>query len=124
VRNAGAGGTANDRLDVTNVDLGTAASFGHNWVQTPTTVLGRNTTTGLSVAMGGNTVFGGPLKLAGNEMISGAIGTAGVQVDCSGAGGTVTKAANFGTNGNSCSGGAAIGKAANTVVTFTLTNCN
>jgi hypothetical protein len=124
VRNAGAGGTANDRLDVTNVDLGTAASFGQNWVQTPTTVLGRNTTTGVCVAMGGNTVVGGPLKLAGNEMISGAIGTAGVQVDCSGAGGTVTKAANFGTNGNSCSGGAAIGKAANTVVTFTLTNCN
>ena len=120
VRNgAGAAG-----LDVTNIDLGTAANFGANWMQTPTTVLGRNGTAGLCVAMG-NTVTGGPLKAAGEELISGAIGTAGTQVNCAAAaGGTVTKAANFGTNGNSCTGGAAIGKTAGSVVTFTLTNCN
>jgi hypothetical protein len=115
-------------LDVTNIDLGTVASFGHNWIQAPTAAngsLARNATAGLCVAMG-NTVTGGPLKLAGNEMTTGAIGTPNSQteVDCSSAAATVTKAGNFGMNGNSCTQGAAVGKTANTVVTLTLSMCN
>jgi hypothetical protein len=113
-------GTAAQRLDVSAIDLGTmvGTDWGKNWLQTPTTSLGRNTQAGLCVALGANTATG-TLRADGNELITGAIGSAGVQVDCATTVGTVSKNANV-----ACNNGAAYGKALATTVTTTLNQCN
>jgi len=120
ISNAGAGGTAAQRLDVSAIDLGTAVDFGNNWVQTTASVLGHNTNAGLCVNLGNNTATG-TLQAAGNEMITGPFNNQPMQsqVNCATTAATVTK-----NNNTTCTNGVAYGKAANTTVTTVLSNCN
>ncbi len=88
----GNGGTTAQQRNVAGIDLGTGGGtpdYGHNYLQTPTSVLGRNQTTGLCVTLGGNATAPGTLAAAGNFMVFG--GGGGTQVDCSTTVQTVTK---------------------------------
>jgi hypothetical protein len=114
----GNGGTTAQQRDVSMIDLGvggTTPSYGKNYLQTPTSVLGRNQTTGLCVTLGGAASGTGVLNAAGNQMVFG--GGGGTQVDCSTTVQTVTK-------GPTCANGASLGIAAATTVTVSLSQCN
>ena len=99
----GNGGTTAQQRNLSTIDLGvggTTPDYGHNYLQTPTSVLGRNTSTGLCVTLGGGASGAAVLNAAGNQMVYGAGG--GTQVDCSTTAQTVTK-------GPTCNGGASLG---------------
>ena len=108
----GTGGTTTQQRNAASIDLGTGGAtpdYGHNYLQTPTNVLGRNQRTGLCVNVGG----GATMSAAGNQMVFGAGG--GAQVDCSTTAQTVVK--------GTCSAGNSLGTAGGTV-TVTLSQCN
>jgi len=111
---AGGGGAAGNA--VAGIDLGVGGGtpdYGKNYLQTPTTILGRNQEVGLCVTTGA----GGTLNAAGNFMAYG--GGGGMLVNCSTTAQTVTKAAN-------CNAGAGQSMAlgGGTSVTVTLSQCN
>jgi len=110
----GNGGSAAQQRNLAGLDLGTAGTtpdYGHNYLQTPTSVLGRNQNSGLCLNTGGP----GTLNAAGNFMVFG--GGGGTQVDCSTTMQTVTK-------GPTCTNGASLGIMGGTTATVTLSQCN
>ncbi len=109
----GTGGTTPQQRDVSAIDLGTVGDFGHNYLQLPVGVGGRNQTAGLCVNIGGAAT--GSLAAAGNVMTYGT--GSGTQVDCSTTAQTVTK-------GPTCTGGASLGIGGTTTVTVSLNMCN
>jgi hypothetical protein len=85
----GTAGTAAGQ-DITTIDLGTGASFGKNYLQTPLGALGTNVSGGLCVALSAYTGAGmltETLPAAGNIMVS----TGNAAVDCSASTATITK---------------------------------
>ena len=114
----GTGGTTAQERNLAGINLGTGGGtpdYGRNYLQTPTTVLGRNQTTGLCVTIGGAATAPGTLAAAGNFMVFG--GGSGTQVDCSTTVQTVTK-------GPTCQNGASLGIATGTTAAVTLSQCN
>jgi hypothetical protein len=99
-------------LDVSAIDLGSAADPGHNWLQVPLGVSGNNPTAGLCVNLGANTA-GGTLRAAGNQLVTGA--APGTEIDCATAAATVTRGA--------CANQNSLGLAKNTIVTVVLGLC-
>jgi hypothetical protein len=127
IGNAGSGGTATQRRDISKIDLGNQASggAGNNWFQFPAGVMGRNVNAGLCVSLGGTTTA--TMLAAGNEWTTGPVGSPNLQtqVNCATTAATVTKANNWTTNGNSCANGVAIGHGQNTgVAAYILDGCN
>ena len=81
--------------DISQIDLGTAASFGNNYIQMPNGSLGFHTSAGICINLAG----GHPaqnLFAAGNIMTT--TGNPGTQLDCSMASGTVAKGTNCNAN--------------------------
>jgi hypothetical protein len=114
----GNGGTTAQQRDLSTINLGvggTTPDYGHNYLQTPTSVLGRNTSTGLCVTLGGGASGAAVLNAAGNYMVYGAGG--GMQVDCSTTAQTVTSSVG-------CGSGASIGITAASAATAVLSQCN
>jgi hypothetical protein len=103
--------------DLSAIDLGTVASPGLNYLQTPLGALGTNLTAGLCVGMSGG-MGALTLNAAGNFLVSTASTPA--QVNCSTTAATVSKAATC-TGHNSIGG---MGAAGGTTVMINLNMCN
>ena len=104
--------------DISQIDLGTAASFGNNYIQMPNGSLGFHTSAGICVVLAG----GHPaqnLFAAGNIMTT--TGNPGTQLDCSMAAGTVAKGTNCNANARWSVGNAT---PATTPVANVLNMCN
>jgi hypothetical protein len=110
-------GTSND---ISQIDLGTGADPGNNWIQTPNGASGFHANAGICIVMQQNQ---GALTLnaGGNRFIN--AGNPGTQLNCATGTGTVT------TN-TTCTGRVSIGNATTpgaitpTVITNVLTMCN
>jgi hypothetical protein len=114
---AGANAAA-DNNNISQIDLGTGTDFGRNWLQMPNGSLGFHSNAGICLALAANQPAQ-HLNATGNYMTSG--GNPGTQLDCSGAGGTVSTSTNCNANtrvsfGNNTS--------ATTTITRDFSNCN
>jgi hypothetical protein len=110
-------GTSND---ISQIDLGTGADPGKNWIQTPNGASGFHANAGICIVMQANQ---GPLTLnaGGNHFTTS--GNPGTQLDCSTGAGTVGTSASCNARvsiGNASAGGGATP----TVITNVLTMCN
>ena len=104
--------------DISQIDLGTAVSFGNNYIQAPNGALGFHTSAGICLNLGG----GHPaqnLFAAGNVMTT--TGNPGTQLNCATTAGTVSKATNCNANGRVSVGNMG---GASTPVTYVLNMCN
>jgi hypothetical protein len=118
--NAGAGGTAAQQNDISTIDLGTAVSFGGNYIQTPNSANGHHANLGICLTLAANQAAQ-TLLAAGNFMTTGA--NPGVQLNCATAAGTIGKAVNCNANpATTVSVGNAT--AVTTPITETLSMCN
>jgi len=115
ISNTGGSDAAND---ISQVDFGTAISFGHNYIQRPNGQLGFHTSAGICVVLAG----GHPaqnLFAAGNFMTT--TGNPGTQLDCSTGAGTVAVGANCNANARWSVGNLT---PATTTITNVLNMCN
>jgi hypothetical protein len=104
--------------DISQIDLGTAANFGNNYIQMPNGSLGFHTSAGICLTLQG----GHPaqnLFAAGNVMTT--AGNPGTQVDCATTSMTVSKGANCNANARWSVGNAS---GASTTITYVLSMCN
>ena len=120
VQVSSANGTTAAGNDVSALDLGTPADFGHNYLQAPLGALGFNSSGGLCVALSNYAAAAGQpatltetMKASGNQMVT----TGNTQVDCSITAGTITQ----GTCGGMRSSG--INAATNITTTTTFSLC-
>jgi hypothetical protein len=108
--------------DLTQIDLGTGADPGKNWIQTPNGASGFHSGAGICIVMQANQ-GGLTLNAAGNHMIT--TGNPGTQLDCSTGAGTVSKGTNCNAGSRFSIGNATpAGGATPTVITNVLTMCN
>jgi hypothetical protein len=108
--------------DISQIDLGTGADLGKNYIQTPNGASGFHSNAGICMVMQANQ---GALTLnaAGNFMI--AAGNPGAQLNCATGAGTVSKGANCNAGNRFSIGNATPGGGATpTVITNVLTMCN
>ena len=108
--------------DLTQIDLGTGADPGNNWIQTPNGASGFHSGAGICVVMQANQ---GALTLnaAGNRMIT--AGNPGTQLNCASGAGTISKGTNCNAGSRFSIGNATPGGGATpTVITNVLTMCN
>ena len=112
--------------DLTQIDLGTAADFGKNWIQMPNGALGFHSGAGICIVMQANLGATLTLNAAGNHMVT-ALPTSnpGTQVDCSAAAGTVYQGTNCNAGNHFTIGnGTNMTGATPTVIAYTLNMCN
>ncbi|HZL19126.1 MAG TPA: hypothetical protein VFG23_15415, partial [Polyangia bacterium] len=116
----GAGGTAAQNNDISTIDLGTAFSFGGNYLQTPNASNGHHANVGVCLVLAAAQATQ-TLQVAGDFMTTGA--NPGVLVNCATTAGTVGKAANCNANPATT---VSVGNATpvSTTVTETLSMCN
>jgi hypothetical protein len=111
-------GNADAGSDISQLDLGTAVSFGNNYIQMPNGSLGFHTNAGICVVLQGVHPAQN-LFAAGNRMIT--AGNPGTQVNCAAAAATVSKGANCAANSRWSVGNATPGT---TPITNVLNMCN
>jgi hypothetical protein len=118
--NAGAGGTAAQQNDISTIDLGTAVSFGGNYIQTPNSSNGHHSSVGICLVLAANQAAQ-TLLVAGNFMTTAAPLNQGTLVNCATTAATVSKAVNCNASTTVSVGNAT---AATTPITETLSMCN